>query len=123
MTSGGGHPLSLYPRYLIFAFSRGKVLQEEVLIINLDAFPSELSNIFLVCSLANILACVLILYSCFLVILGFKITRMSACGCNQFVFERLCGVLVYPDFFFTDVELDPVVDLGDAKFVRNLILP
>ena len=59
-TSGGGHPFSLYPWYLIFAFSRGKVLQEEVLILNLDALPSELRNIFLVCSSANIFACVLI---------------------------------------------------------------
>ena len=32
-------------------------------------------------------------------------------------------VLGLPEFFFTDVELDPVVDLGDATFVRNLILP
>ena len=48
---------------------------------------------------------------------------MSACGCNRFFFKRLFGVLVYSKVVRTDVEFDPVVDLGDATFVRNLILP
>ena len=44
-TSGGGHP---FPWYLIFVFSRRKVLQEAVLILNHNTLPSKLINIFLV---------------------------------------------------------------------------
>ena len=48
---------------------------------------------------------------------------MSACGCNQFGFEGLRGFLVYPKVVRKDVEIDPVIDLVDAIFVCNLILP
>ena len=121
--SGGGHPFPMNPRYLIFIFARRNVFREAVLITNLEALPSELSSIFLVFSLANIVACVLILSSFFLVVVGFRSVRMSACGCKRFVFKRLSRVLVYSKVVRTDVEFDPVVDIVDVTFIRNLILP
>ena len=122
-TSGGGHPFPKHPPYLIFIFARGKFFREAVLILNLNAMPSELSNIFLVCSSDNIVACVLIWSSCFLVVVGLRSARKSVCGCNLFVFKRFRGVLVYSKVVFTYVEFDPVIDIEDATFIRNLILP
>ena len=83
-TSGGSLPLPMHPRYLISVFARGKFFREAVLIINLDDLPSDINNIFLVCSLANIISCVLIWSSCFVVFARFRSARMSACGCNQY---------------------------------------
>ena len=101
--SGGGHPFSMHPRYLIFVFARGKVFREVVIILILDALPLWLSNIFLVCSLANIIQCILVWSYCFLVVVGFRSTRMSACSCNQLVCKWLHRVLVYSKFVRTDV--------------------
>ena len=65
-TSGGGHP---FPWYLVLVFARGKVIQEAVLILNHNALPPKLINIFLVFSSSNIVALcshlILLLPGCF----------------------------------------------------------
>ena len=57
-----------------------------------------------------------------LVVVGFR-SRMSACIFHRFVFKWLHRVLVYSKVVCTDVEFSPVVDLGDATFIRQLIPP